>query len=202
MPQVVQAMGSADAGRLVRRPLVALLRDQSAAVRAAVLLGLGTTLRAVAAMEERHRCALAGSVWGGWPGGGGGGVKAQGLRRVQVSPRPAPSRCICPAEMPSDVPSDVPRAPLTPLSPPTPRLAGTHPHPRCSRPSPLPSYPPPLGPRPAGTHPPWRCSRPCCSSPPTCPATGAPSAPWPRPPRPSQQCSAPTPRTSSGCRCC
>lgn len=53
--EVAALVGASDSGRLLRKPLVSLLRDTSTAVRSTLLPVLAPTLAAISGMEDHHR---------------------------------------------------------------------------------------------------------------------------------------------------
>jgi hypothetical protein len=52
IPEVAVLLGPEEAGRLLRKPLLALVKDAAAPVRAALLPGLAATLQALISKEE------------------------------------------------------------------------------------------------------------------------------------------------------
>jgi len=62
MGQIVALMAPTEAGKLLRRPLVAALGDEAPAVRAAALGVLAGVMGGLAGMEEPHREALGGEL--------------------------------------------------------------------------------------------------------------------------------------------
>ncbi len=62
MAQLASLMPPTEAGRLLRRPLVAALSDEAVRVRDAALAALAPLMGALAGMEEPHREALGGDL--------------------------------------------------------------------------------------------------------------------------------------------